>query len=61
VLTDTRIKTLKSGAAPVKVADSGGLHILVTPAGGKLWKLAYRFAGRQKTLSFGRYPDTSLA
>jgi hypothetical protein len=61
MLTDTRIKAAKPGTSPFKVADSGGLHLLVTPAGGRLWRQAYRFNGRQKTLSFGSYPDVSLA
>jgi integrase len=61
MLTDTKLRGLKPGSAPIKLSDSGGLHILVTAAGGKLWKLAYRFVGRQKTLSFGAYPDVSLA
>jgi integrase len=61
MLTDTRIKALKPGTDPFKVADSGGLHLLVTPIGGKLWRQAYRFDGKQRTLSFGSYPDISLA
>ena len=61
MLTDTKIKALKPGSDQYKVSDSGGLHLLVTPTGGRLWKQAYRFAGRQKTLSFGAYPDVSLA
>jgi integrase len=61
MITDTKLRALKPAPAPFKVSDSGGLHILVTPAGGKLWKCSYRFAGRQKTLSFGAYPETSLA
>ena len=61
MLTDTRIKALKSSMAPFKVADSGGLYILVTPAGGKLWKQSYRYARLQKTLSHGAYPGVGLA
>jgi integrase len=61
MLTDTKIRAIKPGSAPIKVSDSGGLHLLVTPAGGKLWKLAFRFGGRQKTLSLGPYPQISLA
>jgi len=61
MLTDTKLRSLKSSTAPFKVADAGGLFILVTPAGGKLWKQSYRFAGLQKTLSHGPYPIVSLA
>src|SRR5262249_40211458 len=36
-------------------------HVLVQPTGSKLWRLAYRFAGKQKTLALGIYPAVSLA
>ena len=61
MLTDVSIKRIKPGPAPVKVSDSGGLHLLVTATGSRLWKCAYRFAGKQRTLSFGAYPEVSLA
>jgi integrase len=61
MLTDQAIKQIKTAPSPVKIADSGGLHLLVSSAGGRLWRLAYRFAGKQRTLSFGAYPDVSLA
>jgi integrase len=66
VLTGTEIRGLKPKSKPYKVSDSGGLHVLVMPEssrlpkGSKLWKCSYRFAGRQKTLSFGAYPDVGL-
>ena len=44
-----------------KLSDSGGLYLLVQPTGSKLWRLAYRFAGKQKTLALGVYPTVSLA
>jgi integrase len=59
-LTDTAIRSAKSTTKAVKLSDGGGLHLLVTPAGGKLWRLAYRFEGKQKQLSFGRYPEVTL-
>lgn len=59
-LTDTMIRTLKPGPKPVKLSDAGGLHLLVSPAGGRLWRLAYRFDGKQKQLAFGPYPEVSL-
>ncbi|MBS7555640.1 integrase arm-type DNA-binding domain-containing protein [Ancylobacter dichloromethanicus] len=40
--------------------DSGGLHLFVSPTGGRLWRMAYRFDGKQKQLSFGAYPAVSL-
>jgi integrase len=60
-LTDTQIKSLKPAGKPSKHSDSGGLHLLVSPHGSKLWRLAYRFGGKQKTLAFGTYPVVSLA
>ena len=45
----------------MKVSDGGGLHLLVTPSGGKLWRMAYRFNSQQKLVSFGAYPIIGLA
>jgi integrase len=59
-LSDTHLRNLKPRAKPFKVSDGGGLHILVTPAGGKLWRQAYRFDGKQQTLALGAYPAVSL-
>lgn len=59
-LTDTFIRSIKPGAKVQKLSDGEGLYLHVTPAGGKLWRLAYRFCGKQKTLSFGAYPAVSL-
>jgi integrase len=42
------------------MSDGGGLYLLVTPAGGKLWRLKYKFDGKEKLLSFGAYPDVPL-
>ncbi len=60
-LNDTKLRALKPGQKVQKVSDGGGLYIHVTRSGSKLWRLAYRFEGKQKTLSFGSYPATSLA
>lgn len=59
-LTDIKIRTAKSKEKSYKLADERGLHLLVTPAGGKLWRLKYRINGKEKLLSFGGYPDVSL-
>src|ERR1035437_3629568 len=48
-------------AKPYRIADSGGLALLVTPEGGKLWRWRYRFHGKMKQMAFGKYPDVSLA
>ena len=54
MLTDIALKALKPADKPYKKADGGGLFILVQPDGKKFWRLAYRFAGKQKLLSGGR-------
>lgn len=42
------------------IFDGGGLHLLVTPTGGKLWRFKYRFEGKEKKLAIGTYPTTTL-
>jgi integrase len=60
-LTDTEIKRAKPADEPYRMADSGNLYLWVTPSGGKMWRWAYRFEGKQKLMTFGKYPDVSLA
>lgn len=60
-LTDTQIKGLRVSPAPKKHSDGGGLHLLVSPQGSKLRRLAYRHGGKQKLLALGAYPSTSLS
>ncbi len=60
-LTAIAIKNAKNRAKPYKLADSDGLYLLVTPSGGRCWRMNYRHLGKQKTLAFGTWPDTSLA
>lgn len=60
MLTNIALKALKPQAKPYKKSDGGGLFILVEMNGSKLWRFAYRYNGKQKLLSGGRFPDTSL-
>jgi integrase len=60
-LTDTAVRKTRPSNRPVKLSDGGGLHLLLTPSGSRLWRLQYRFAGKQKMLAFGAYPEVSLA
>ena len=60
-LTDVACRKAKPAGRPIKLSDGGGLHLLVDPKGGRYWRLAYRFAGKQKTLALGVYPAVSLA
>jgi integrase len=59
-LTDTAIRNTKHRDKPFKVFDERGLYLLVTPDGGKWWRFKYRFAGKEKLLSLGVYPDVRL-
>jgi Arm DNA-binding domain len=59
-LKDVSVRNAKAGSRPRKLSDGGGLHVLIQPTGSKLWRLAYRFAGKQKTLALGVYPTVSL-
>ncbi len=59
-LTDVAIRKAKPGPKPVKLSDGGGMHLLVTSAGGKLWRLKYRIDRREKLLAIGAYPEINL-
>lgn len=60
-LTDQQCRTAKPGPKPRKLFDGHGLHLVVTPAGAKLWRMAYRLHGKPQTATFGAYPLVSLA
>ena len=59
-LTDTVIRNAKPDDKPFKMSDEKGMYLYVAPTGGKLWRLKYRFDGKEKLLSMGAYPDVSL-
>lgn len=59
-LTEAKVKSLKPKAKPYKVSDYDSLFVLVTPNGSKLWKFKFRVDGKEKSLSFGKYPAVSL-
>lgn len=60
-LTDARCRAAKASGKPQKLFDGGGLHLFVAPSGVKVWRLAYRLAGKPKTKSLGEYPGVGLA
>lgn len=60
-LTHTAITKAKPSAKPYKLADGGGMYLLVNPTGSKWWRLKYRFAGQEKSISLGVYPEVSLS
>jgi integrase len=59
-LTAAEIQALQPSGNESKLYDSHGLYLLVSPNGSKHWKMRYSFAGKERKLSFGRYPDVSL-
>lgn len=60
-LNDAKCRAAKPEAKPFKLFDGGGLHLWVSSSGAKVWRLAYRLAGKPKTISLGPYPEVSLA
>ena len=60
MLTETAIRNAKPSDKPRKLYDDRGLYLLITPGGGYLWRLKYRFGGSEKLLSLGQYPDVTL-
>ncbi len=59
-LTDTKVRNAKPLQKEYKLFDGGGLFLLITHSGGKLWHFKYRFEGKEKKLAFGAYPEISL-
>jgi integrase len=60
-LTEIKIKNTKSKDKPYKLPDGEGLYLLVQPTGSKLWRMKYRFAGKESVLAIGKHPTVSLA
>jgi PHD/YefM family antitoxin component YafN of YafNO toxin-antitoxin module len=60
-LTDVQIRNAKSREKAYKMYDSGGLYVEIAKSGGKLWRMKYSYAGKEKLLSFGSYPIVSLS
>lgn len=60
-LSATEIKKANPKLKEYKLFDGGGLYLLIKPTGGKLWRLKYRFEGKDKVIAIGKYPAVSLA
>lgn len=61
-LTDKAVKAFVAKSKPgKKLADGGGLHVFITPAGGTTWRVKYRIEGKERLYSVGPYPLVSLA
>jgi integrase len=61
MLTETLIRKAKTPLKPTKLTDERGMYLFLTPSGGRLWRFKYRYAGKEKLLALGVYPDLSLA
>lgn len=59
-LTDAQIRNAKPKDKDYKLFDNDALYLQVTTRGGCLWRLKYRFAGKEKALSLGKYPNLGL-
>lgn len=59
-LTDARIRQVLAADKPFKLADGGGMYLLVRPDGARYWRLDYRFGDKRKTLALGVYPEVDL-
>ena len=59
-ITDVLIKSARPSGKALRLFDGGGLYLEVMPSGSKYWRLKYRYAGREKRLALGVYPETSL-
>ena len=60
LLSDKGIRQAKPKSKPYKIADGGGLFVLIQPSGSKWWRYKYRFGGKEKLLALGSYPETAL-
>ncbi len=60
MLTDSAIRAAKPADKLFKLSDSSGLQLWISPEGSKYWRLAYRFGGKQRVFSIGKYPNVSL-
>lgn len=60
MLSDAACRNAKPSEKQRKLTDGKGLYLLVLPSGGKSWRYAYRFDGKQKALALGQYPAVSL-
>jgi integrase len=61
MLKDQQVKNAKPAAESYMLKDERGLFLVVTPSGGKLWRWKYRFGSKHKIMSYGQYPDLSIA
>ena len=61
MLTDAAAKAAETRDKPYKIADSGGLFLYIAPSGLKSWRMKFTLHGKEKLLTFGRYPEIKLS
>jgi integrase len=61
LLTDAKVRNAKPQETPYKLADGGGLYLLVRPTGAKLWRWKFRLAGKEGLFAVGVFPAVGLA
>lgn len=61
MLTLPAVKNARPRGKPYKLADGMGLSLLVEPTGAKLWRFRYRYGGKESMISFGAWPEVSIA
>jgi integrase len=59
-LTDVAAKQALPKDKDYKLSVEKGLYLLVKTNGAKYWRMKYRFAGKEKTLALGVYPEVGL-
>lgn len=60
-LSAVDVRNAKPKEKPYKLSDEKGMYLEIMPAGGRYWRLKYRFSGKEKRLALGVFPDVSLA
>jgi integrase len=60
-LSDANVRNARPKGKDYKLADGGGLYLMVSSTGGKLWRFKYRYGGKEKLLSLGAYPVVGLS
>lgn len=61
MLSAVEVKTAKPAERAYKLADGGGLFLLVQPNGSKLWRYKFRVGGVEGLQALGAFPEVGLA
>src|SRR5271167_5115156 len=60
-LSTAKIQNATAQKKTVRLFDGRGLYLEIAPTGSKWWRFKYRFAGKERRISLGVYPDVPLA